>query len=227
MTVEAACFNAASATLSENARPLVSSVGGNSEKAQQAAHDFAKAGVAGLVSFGVAGGLDPSLVPGDIVLANTVWRPNGDAISTDTDWRGALAAAPSGLRCFADVAVASSDAAVASVAAKAALFERSGAAAVDMESHGVAIAAQEAGLPFLVVRAVADPAARALPEAALVGIGADGSRRPFAVFAKLLANPTALPSLIRLAQDSDKAMKSLSNIALSVIQCRPKNTIEN
>lgn len=218
MTIEAACINTASAALSENIRPLVLAVGGDPEKAKQAARKFVDSGVAGLVSFGVAGGLDPSLVPGDIVLANAVWRPSGDAISTHTAWRDTVAAAASSLRCFADVAVAGSDFAITSAAAKAALLERSGAAAVDMESHGVAVAAQEAGLPFLVVRAVADPASRALPAAALAGIGPDGNRRPFAVFAKLLASPTALPALIRLAKDSNKAMKSLSIIAANVTQ---------
>lgn len=227
MTVEAACFNAAASELAENTRPLVISVGGNSEKAKQAARDFAKTGVAGLVSFGVAGGLDPLLVPGDVILANAVWRPNGDAILTHSVWRDAVAATSSELRCFADAAVAGSDAPVTSAVAKGALFERSGAVVVDMESHGVAAAAQEAGLPLLVVRAVADPASRALPEAALAGIGPDGSRRPFAVLAKLLANPTALPALIHLAKDSDKALKSLSIIAASVIQSWPKNTTEN
>jgi adenosylhomocysteine nucleosidase len=226
MTIEAACINAASAALSESIRPFVIAVGADPEKAKQAARNFADLGVAGLVSFGVAGGLDPSLVPGDVVLANTVWQPNDDAIPTHAVWRDAVATDARTLRCFADVAVAGSDYAITSAVAKAALLERSGAAVVDMESHGVAVAAQEAGLPFLVVRAVADPALRALPAAALAGIGPNGSRRPFAVFAKLLANPTALPALIRLAKDSNKAMKSLSTIAASVIQCWPKNVGE-
>ena len=227
MTVEAACFNAAAAELSENTRPLMTSVGGNPQKAKQAARDFAKTGVAGLVSFGVAGGLDPSLVPGDVVLANAVWLPNGDVIPTHSVWRDAVATTSSGLRCFTDLVVAGSDVAVTSAVAKGALFERSGAVVVDMESHGVAAAAQEAGLPLLVVRVVADPASRALPEAALAGIGPDGSRRPFAVLAKLLANPMALPALIGLAKDSNKALKNLSFIADSVIQCWSKNAIEN
>ena len=40
-----------------------------------------------------------------------------------------------------------------------------------MESHRVAVVAAEMQAPFAVLRAVADPAGRALPRAALAGLG--------------------------------------------------------
>ncbi len=68
-----------------------------------------------------------------------------------------------------------------SVAAKATLRAASGALAIDMESAAVAEAAAEAGVPFLVLRVIADPADRAIPPVALHGVAPDGSRRPWAV----------------------------------------------
>src|SRR6185437_16644110 len=62
----------------------------------------------------------------------------------------------------------------ASPEGKAALFRATGAVAVDLESHLVAAAAERARKPFLVLRAIADPALRALPPAAVNGLDARG-----------------------------------------------------
>ena len=102
---------------------------------------------------------------------------------------------------------------IASVAEKAALRAASGALAVDMESGAVAEAAAGAGLPFLALRIVADPADRAIPAAALQGIAPDGSRRPSAVLLNLLTRPADLAPLIRLARDSDAALRQLRRVA--------------
>src|SRR5262249_60264974 len=81
------------------------------------------------------------------------------------------------------------------VADRAALRGAGGGAAVDMESPAGAGEAVAAGLPFLVIRAIADPAGRALPAAALAGLAPDGSARPWAVLLSLLRRP---PQLIGL-----------------------------
>ena len=54
---------------------------------------------------------------------------------------------------------------VGSVEDKAALFERTGAVAVDMESAAIAEVAEQHGLPFLAVRVVVDSAGDVLPAA--------------------------------------------------------------
>jgi hypothetical protein len=82
-----------------------------------------------------------------------------------------------------------------------------------MESHGVGAAAAAAGLPFIVVRAVADPARRALPPAALAGIGQDGRRRPLAVLLRLALRPLDIGDVLRLAGDSRAALRSLGRVA--------------
>jgi hypothetical protein len=84
-----------------------------------------------------------------------------------------------------------------------------------MESHVVAAVAREHGLPLLVLRAIADPADRAIPGPALAGLGPDGDARPLAVALRLLAAPWTLPALLRLAADSQAGLSALSR----AVQC--------
>jgi nucleoside phosphorylase len=101
------------------------------------------------------------------------------------------------------------DAPLADAAGKAALFAATGAAAVDMESAIVARAARRHGLPFAILRVIADPAHRPLPSAALVAMRADGEVDLAAVVGELIRNPGQLPALIRLALDSRDAFSAL------------------
>jgi hopanoid-associated phosphorylase len=180
--------------------------GADSRRARDWAQTLAAAGARGLLSFGIAGGLEPGLCPGALVLAEAVVRPDGRIMATDAAWTRRAAAALPGIRTGR---IAGSDRAVASVADKQRLRILTGALAVDMESHALAAVAESAGLPLLVLRAVADPAERALPAPALVGIAADGSPRPLAVALRLLPAPWHLPGLIRLARDSEAALAAL------------------
>ena len=184
--------------------------GGVPARASEAAAALIGAGAPALLSFGLAGGLDPALAPGALILADRVHAPDGTTYPTDPDWRARVAAT----LAASEAAVVGREAALATVAEKRALFEATRAAAVDMESHRVAAAAAEAGVPFLVIRAVADPAARALPAAALVGLDRHGRARPFAVLVRLLSRPAELPALIRLAGDARAGLSSLRRAAL-------------
>lgn len=159
-------------------------------------------GAAALVGFGLAGGLDPALRPGDLLLPDEVCLEDGTVIPVHAGWRAALLAR--GLRACGGRILASR-AVVTDPASKRRLFERTGAAAVDMESGAVA----RSGLPFVVLRAVGDPARRAIPAAALAGVGPDGSVRPAAVALRLLAAPWQLPALLRLAADSRAGLEAL------------------
>jgi hopanoid-associated phosphorylase len=171
----------------------------------------ALAGARGLISFGICGALDPALAVGDIVVGDGVIGDGvigGDGpLATDPGWTNALRAALPGSRAGL---VAGGDVIAGSLAAKAALRQASAAAVVDMESHAVARVARDAGLPFAVIRAVSDTAARALPRAAQAGFRADGEPDVRAVIAALLRRPWELPALIRTALDAEKAFKSLA-----------------
>lgn len=156
---------------------------------------------AGILSFGVAGGLDAALAPGAVIIASRVIA-GADAYATDIAWSAALRA---GLPGSLSGVLAASDIAVTGLAGKAALRQACAALAVDMESHIAARQAQVHGLPFAACRIVLDPADRAVPSAALVALGEDGRTDLAALLGELLRHPGQLPALLRLGRDASVA----------------------
>ncbi|HUI17477.1 MAG TPA: hypothetical protein VL244_07420 [Alphaproteobacteria bacterium] len=211
MAAEAAEAAAPSAALAASLRPLVFVAGRRPGRAQEGARQLLAQGAAALLSFGVAGGLDPTLKPGDAVLASAVTAPDGMAIETDPNWRRRLERQLAGRA--REGAIAGADRMIATRAEKAALARTSRALAVDMESHQVARAAAAAGVPFMALRVIVDGAERDLPRAALAGLAPDGTTRPFAVVARLLLRPWELPRLAALAGDSRRALAALGRLA--------------
>ena len=204
MLDEARCLS----TLGQRVRVACS--GARPALAQERAEVLVAAGVTALISFGTAGALVSGLPSGTLILPDGVV---GDGTGKlDTAWRDRVCAraVAAGLPLLTGVTVAGSQQPVCSPAAKATLAARTGAVAVDMESHIVAAVAERFGLPFLVLRAIADPADRAIPPVALAGLGPEGETRPGAVALRLLMAPWALPALLRLAADSRASLAALT-----------------
>lgn len=91
--------------------------------------------------------------------------------------------------------------------AKAELYERSCGketrglpAVVDLESSFYAAAAEDAGIPWVVVRAVSDTSSEALPVYLNQCRDTGGSIRRSAVFRRALRSPRTIPTLLRLRQ---------------------------
>lgn len=211
LTVEAAGIKAASHDLPRDERPRLGVAGGSAQRAAILSRQHLAAGVEGLVSFGMAGGLDESLRPGDIVVGTTVRGGTGDSlVETSAAWTRLIAEALAGTCRVHTGGIVGVDAPVATVAEKYALRSKTDALAVDMESHGIALAAAEADSPLLVIRAIADPVSRAIPAAALAGMGSGGRRRPLAVVGMLLRRPADIAAILRLSKDSAAALRSLS-----------------
>lgn len=213
LIVEADCIAKAAAGLPEDTRPLLYAAGGDGERARLGARGLIDAGAGGLMSFGLAGGLSPGLGPGAVVVAETVETPDGQSIATDPDWRRRFEDLARDRIPLGHGAIAGVDQPVTSPAGKAQLRHETGAVIADMESHGIAAAARDAGIPFLALRVVADPATRAIPEAALAGLGPDGRRRPVRVLMGLVVRPWQLGGCLGLARDSAVAMAQLRLLA--------------
>ena len=186
------------------ARPLgcrVAISGGTAKGAEAAAGKLIEAGVRALVSFGLAGGLDPALGPGTIVVPTSVIR-NEQSYYADPKLMQRLGG-PTQHVSFA------TDHAVAKPAIKRQLYETTGAAALDLESGAVAFTASVRGLPFAVLRAICDPAERYLPDAALGALDPQGAIVVWRVLVSLAADPRQLPLVFRLAADAAAARRSL------------------
>jgi hopanoid-associated phosphorylase len=170
-------------------------------------------GASGVISFGTAGGLAPDLEPGTLVIADAVDGPFG-RIATDPAWTAriaaALAASPLAPRVRRGVEAAVA-APLTGASDKAALHGSTGGAlAVDMESHRAAAAAAAHGLPFVVCRAIVDPAWRSLPKAAMAGLRDDGTTAVLPVLRELARDPSQLGGLLRIAADAKAARQTLS-----------------
>jgi adenosylhomocysteine nucleosidase len=187
---------------------------GNAARAEKAAARLMDEGAEAFLSFGIAGGIDPALEPGALLLPQRVLSEAGEIFVVDAAWREAIYRALSAL----DLATHDGDllglaAIVMTREAKAMLRATTGAVAVDLESLVAAAAALRAGRPFLVLRAVADPAAFALPPAAAVGLDAAGRPALGPVLAALPRQPRQIGGLLRLAGHTRAALKSLARAA--------------
>ncbi len=195
--------------LRPSAATWVMTTGMGSSAASEGARALIAAGAKALASWGMAGGLDPSLRAGAILLPTEVAGPDGRVHPCDAGWRERLST-QLGARSGRLVSAAKS---VGSVEDKAELFRRTGAIAVDMESAAVAQIAEQHGLPFLAVRVVVDSAADVLPRAVTAAANSEGHLQIWRLIGALALAPKELPALIRLAQRYRAANRSLATIA--------------
>lgn len=213
MSLAAVTGLAAEAAIARRVGLQAATAGGDSARRAAIVAQLVAAGASGLVSFGICGGLDPALASGRLLLPLAVRDEAGARLRVDRAWHQAMAAA----LAEAGITVATGDllgarTLVATPERKRAL-NAGGAIAVDLESHLVAQAAVAAGLPFLVLRAVADPAARRLPPAALLGLDAEGHAALGAVLGSLWRRPTQLLALLQIARETKAALRALRRAA--------------
>jgi hopanoid-associated phosphorylase len=196
-------FEARIAARSRRVRTLAG--GGDAARLRSRLDRDCKESCAGIISFGIAGALDPSLKPGDIVLAGCVMGAV-QRWECDPAWRAHMSAK---LGPVASGAIFGSDHPIVTSADKARIYRDTGAVAVDMESHAAAEVAARHGLPFVALRVIADDAASAIPRSALAGMRSDGTTDVKAVLTTLVRNPGDVGALIRLGAATGTARASL------------------
>ena len=165
--------------------------------------------IRGVISFGVAGGLDPTLKSGDVVVATEVLAGDNRWLTGLTLNEELIASVALGRRRVVRGGLAGAEQILSARSLKAALHLETGAAAVDMESHIAAAYAAEAGLPFAALRVISDPASRALPPLALAAIKPNGDIDLRKVLRGLARNPATLRALVSTGIDFSRALKSL------------------
>ncbi len=181
--------------------------------ADRAAGALVAGGATALVSWGMAGGLDPELAPGTLFLADEIVERTGTPLATTRRWREGLAHAAAAHCVVAGGRLLTSDRLIGTVADKTLVRAETGAAAVDMESMAIARRAREHGLPFIAARVIVDSARDAVPRSFLAAIGPSGELRVGRLLGALATAPGDVVELIRLGRRYAAAGRSLRAVA--------------
>jgi len=141
------------------------------QKARWLARELVAHGAKKLLSFGIAGGLEPGLPIGSMIIGAQVAASDG-IWPCDPVWVGELMQKFPEAHCGG---VWGSETLIATAREKRALYEKSRCLIVDMESQCAAQIAAEAGLPLAVLRVVCDSATMDVPPVVMAAIAEDGS----------------------------------------------------
>ncbi|MDX8410800.1 MAG: hypothetical protein R8K46_02855 [Mariprofundaceae bacterium] len=192
---------------------LLSLSGVGPKQAHMAAQELLAQGCSALLSWGCAGGLSAPLQPGHLLLPGKIITPEGREYGVDSMWHDRLVRSLSADFLTHDGALAATGVMLTTSLEKRALHKKTGAVAVDMESAAIAALATEAGLPFAVIRAVADDAASCIP--ACVGNSMDhqGHVLMSRLMACLALRPWQWPGLLRLGRRFHLAQMTLKGVA--------------
>jgi hypothetical protein len=153
---------------------------------------------AGIVMAGLAGGLDPKLEIGEVVVdARSTWR------ASRLEFKRAE---------FLTV----SDA-VTSASQKSELFRQTGAGVVEMENEQVRKLAASYGIPFLGIRAISDAAEDSIDPAVLAFIDPFGAVKINEVISEMVRRPSIIKKLRNLSKASAAALERLADAVKEVI----------
>lgn len=215
MRVEAQCITSRHVplgkmvNLGENAAIWLCGMG--EEAARNAATRLQERGANSLISFGIAGALEPILRPGDLILPESIYTENL-LLPVSLNWRNRIQEhLPSHLRVIGGK-LAASQKVLTSILEKHELAQSTGACAVDLESGAVAKVAADANIPFLAIRAIADPVEFSPPSTLLGAIHQDGSANLVRILSLLLKGSVNLSTLLRLAKELRTARSTLSTV---------------
>lgn len=174
----------------------------------------------GVLLVGVAGGVDPELETGDLLLAdrhalqNGASQGAGQAIKPDAEML--QSAQKAALELSVPIFNGGSltvDHLVAEPHERESLRTEYQVYSVNMEDYRAAEAAQNAGVPFLSVRVVLDTASQRLP-GYLPGL----ARSRYKVVTKILLMPWRIPTMLRLKRQLQLCQAVLTNFGVSYLK---------
>jgi len=183
----------------------VACAGARPQKARWLARELVKKGARQLMSFGIAGGLEPGLPIGSMIIGTHVTSQDGkwDCEST---WVNDLTRKLPEAHCGG---VWGSEFLVPTAKEKRMLYEKSRCLIVDMESQCAAQIAAEAKLPLAVIRVVCDNSDMDVPPLVMQAIAEDGSIHIGRALLSLVRHPAQIPGLIHVGRGTGRALKVL------------------
>ncbi|MFZ2406573.1 MAG: phosphorylase [Methylobacter sp.] len=192
--------------------------GAGANNARTASELLIAQGAARLISWGCAAALSETLKPGDLVLADTLIDAEGAQIGIRPDWHDRTQNLLSTTLKVHTGSLAESNGIVATGNDKKHLHSQTGAIALDMESIAVAKTALQNNLPFLAIRAIADPASMDLPKAINHSLNDEGDIVLVKLLAFIALHPAELPGLIKLGLHFNAAKNTLKLVAKQLDQ---------
>ena len=199
---------------------LLAYSGAGAENATNAANLLIQQGATRLISWGCAAALSPNLQSGDLVLADTVISHDGESIELDRNTYKQLKTVLEKLSLESKTsfglrigALLESQVLVAKSTDKQQRYQQTRAIALDMESVAVAKLAIQHNIPFLAIRAIADPSSMDLPEAVSYALNSKGDVELLKLLKYLVTHPKQLTSLISLGQQFSAAKRTLKTVA--------------
>ena len=182
--------------------------------------EHSRSQVDGVLVVGVAGGVEPSLETGDLLLADRYALQNGaaqgagQAIRPDTQMlqTAQQAALDLSVPVF-DGGSLTVDHLVAEPEERQELLTQYQIHSVNMEDYRAAEAAQKAGVPFLSVRVVLDTASQRLP-GYLPGL----AKSRYKVVTNVLLQPWRIPTMLRLKRQLQLCQAVLTNFGVSYLK---------
>ena len=191
---------------------VVVCAGARPEKARRLTQELVAKGATRLLSFGIAGGLEPGLPIGTMIIGTHVQSVAGKWMC-DSAWLDQLTRKlPEARRG----GIWGSEALVPTAREKRSLYEQSRCLMVDMESQCVAEVAAAAGISMAVVRTVCDASDMDVPPMVMDAISDDGNVDIAKALWSLIRQPKQIPSLVHVGHGTGKALKTLET-ALPVL----------
>lgn len=192
-----------------NGNTLICLSGVGPDRAADGATRLIRQGCNALVSWGCSAAIWTELKAGDLIIPERVLSANGEVFDTDRGWRGGLLGRLAGRQTIHTGAITESRTIVATAADKRIVRSRTGAIALDMESAAIARLAARHNLPFVTIRAIADPASMDLPKPVVLALKQNGDLRLPLLLALIARYPSSIPGLIRLGIYFRAAQRSL------------------
>ena len=197
--------------------------GAGESNAEASAKLLIAQGATRLISWGCAGALSAVLQSGDLVLADTLITAEGETIAVNADWHQHVKAVLEKLACESKFALRcgvllESKTLVSTSHDKQHKHQQTRAIALDMESVAIAKVAQYHALPFLAIRAIADPVTMDLPKAVSHALNEQGDVQLGKLLKYLLWHPSESKGLLILGQQFNAAKHTLKLVAKELEQ---------
>lgn len=160
---------------------------------------------------GIAGGLDPDLTIGTVVVPEVVMDVGSGRRYYSAPMEGVER---KGLIATADHLIMDET--------QLADLQAQGVVAMEMESSGVAAACESAGVPWTTFRVIADRPDEGLTDDVIMSLlRSDGTSDVAAAVRLMMLHPSRMPTMVRLARDSSRAASKAARVALCSLGWAP------